>query len=216
MRKKAGTVDPQSAFCEVCLKGVPVSEASMAEGRDFIAYFCGNACYDRWHARVELLLWVERRFGVALPENALQQAETPRDLLAAPGSACAGSRPPAPLTLEDVQAEPAEAGTLLEVLDWHLREHADRTQIIFLSDAGEEEISYAALKAGAAASGRSLAFFPEGTFTRVSALRPFHLGAFAAAVTPRDLARAGILRHCGEPGIGSALDTDQLQAGRPG
>jgi len=109
-------------------------------------------------ARVELLLRVERRFGVSLPENTLQQAETPRDLLAALGSASTGARLMAlaarrvtPLPLEDVQAEPAEAGTLLEVLDWHLREHADRTQIIFLSDFGEEEISYAALKAGAAA-----------------------------------------------------------------
>ena len=107
--------------------------------------------------------------------------------------------------------------------------------------------------AEAAARGRSLAFFPEGTFTRVPALRPFHLGAFAAAVQAgvpvvpvairgsrallragqwfprraalrvtigapipppagapdafaaavslRDLARAEILRHCGEPGI---------------
>ncbi|HVK54248.1 MAG TPA: AMP-binding protein [Burkholderiales bacterium] len=32
-----------------------------------------------------------------------------------------------------------------------------------------------------ARSGRSLVFFPEGTFTRAPGLRPFHLGAFAAA-----------------------------------
>ncbi len=55
--------------------------------------------------------------------------------------------------------------------------------------------------AAAAARGRSLAFFPEGTFTRVPALVPFHLGAFAAAVRLRDLARAEILRHCGEPAV---------------
>ncbi len=109
-------------------------------------------------ARVELLLRVERRFGVALPENTLQRAETPRDLLAALGSASAAPRPPppsarraAPLPSEDATAEPTDAGTLLEALDWHLREHADRTQIIYLSDAGEEEISYAALQAGAMA-----------------------------------------------------------------
>ncbi len=33
--------------------------------------------------------------------------------------------------------------------------------------------------------GRSLAFFPEGTFTRVPGLRPFRLGAFAAAARAR-------------------------------
>ncbi len=89
-------------------------------------------------ARVELLLRAERRFGVSLPENTLQRAETPRDLLAALGSASTSARPAAlaaqraaPLPPEGLQAEPADAGTLLEVLDWHLREHADRTQIIF-------------------------------------------------------------------------------------
>jgi 1-acyl-sn-glycerol-3-phosphate acyltransferase len=32
-----------------------------------------------------------------------------------------------------------------------------------------------------ARSGRSLLFFPEGTFTRISGLQPFHMGAFVAA-----------------------------------
>jgi 1-acyl-sn-glycerol-3-phosphate acyltransferase len=35
--------------------------------------------------------------------------------------------------------------------------------------------------ANRAREGRSLMFFPEGTFTRVPGLRPFHLGAFIAA-----------------------------------
>ncbi|MGH8509776.1 MAG: AMP-binding protein [Gammaproteobacteria bacterium] len=35
--------------------------------------------------------------------------------------------------------------------------------------------------AGALRSGRSLLFFPEGTFSRVPALLPFHMGAFIAA-----------------------------------
>src|SRR5690606_11418120 len=57
-------------------------------------------------ARVELLLRVERAFGVALPENSLNVAQTPRDLLNAVDSAraadfparshCAGRRAPAP------------------------------------------------------------------------------------------------------------------------
>jgi 1-acyl-sn-glycerol-3-phosphate acyltransferase len=36
-----------------------------------------------------------------------------------------------------------------------------------------------------AARGRSLAYFPEGTFRRMSGLLPFHLGAFVAAVHAR-------------------------------
>lgn len=110
-------------------------------------------------ARVELLLRVERAFGVTLPENTLQLAETPRDLLTALASASARAgalRPAAtPATLlpplEGVQAEPTAAVTLLEVLDWHVREHADRTQIVCLADAGEEHVSYAQLKRNAAA-----------------------------------------------------------------
>ena len=43
----------------------------------------------------------------------------------------------------------------------------------------------AARLAAAVAGGRSLAFFPEGTFTPRPGLRSFHLGAFAAAAHAR-------------------------------
>ena len=124
-------------------------------------------------ARVELLLRIERRFDVALPERTLQEAATPRDLLhalrsarpvaraaalgarAAPLSAAAAATQAA---TEESGAEDAEepagplaAATLQEVLDWHLRAHPDRTQIIFLAEAGETAITYAMLHAGAAA-----------------------------------------------------------------
>lgn len=108
-------------------------------------------------ARVELLLRIERAFGVTFPEDTLQVAETPRDLLAALRSADRkGWRPSLtaralPVAPEAAAAAPENATTLLEVLDWHLREHPGRTQITYLSDAGEEVISYARLKAGAAA-----------------------------------------------------------------
>ena len=48
MSKLSKPADPQSVFCEVCLKQVPKSEALMTEGRDYVAYFCSNTCYDRW------------------------------------------------------------------------------------------------------------------------------------------------------------------------
>lgn len=37
--------------CEVCLKEVPVSEATIAEATDYFTYFCGLACYERWKHR---------------------------------------------------------------------------------------------------------------------------------------------------------------------
>lgn len=40
--------EPEKVFCEVCLKAVPKSAASMAEARDQIAYFCGLDCYRKW------------------------------------------------------------------------------------------------------------------------------------------------------------------------
>ncbi|TAK80389.1 MAG: DUF3330 domain-containing protein [Betaproteobacteria bacterium] len=38
----------ERVFCEVCLKEVPKSEAAMAEARDYVAYFCGLGCYQKW------------------------------------------------------------------------------------------------------------------------------------------------------------------------
>ena len=39
--------------CEVCLKEVPASEASSAEGRDYVLYFCGTDCYHQWEGGKE-------------------------------------------------------------------------------------------------------------------------------------------------------------------
>jgi len=51
MRKRTKSADPQSVFCEVCTKRVPKADAMVTEGRDFTAYFCSNACYDRWQGQ---------------------------------------------------------------------------------------------------------------------------------------------------------------------
>jgi len=48
---KARSADPQSVFCEVCMKRVPLAEALIAEGRDFTAHFCSNTCYERWRGQ---------------------------------------------------------------------------------------------------------------------------------------------------------------------
>lgn len=34
--------------CEVCLKEVPITEATIAEATDYFAYFCGLECYEKW------------------------------------------------------------------------------------------------------------------------------------------------------------------------
>lgn len=108
-------------------------------------------------ARVELLLRIERAFGVSLAEQTLATAETPRDLLRAVVTAGALPRPAAPTEVretvaEKIQATPDHAATLMEILDWHVAAHPRRTHIILHSEgAQEEDISYQALHQGAAA-----------------------------------------------------------------
>jgi hypothetical protein len=48
MTKRTKSMDPQSVFCEVCLKRVPKSDALTDEARDHVAHFCGATCYERW------------------------------------------------------------------------------------------------------------------------------------------------------------------------
>ena len=50
MVQETTVVEAQSAFCEVCAKVLPRSAALIAETKDYVAYFCGEACYAKWHA----------------------------------------------------------------------------------------------------------------------------------------------------------------------
>ena len=34
--------------CEKCLKEIPKSEAKIAEATDYVLYFCGLECYEKW------------------------------------------------------------------------------------------------------------------------------------------------------------------------
>lgn len=113
-------------------------------------------------ARMEVLSRVENRFGVKLSEQVFADAETPRDLLRAILSAEAlEETPTAPevsaVTLEESQAIPDHAHTLVEVLDWHAQVHPERPHIKLYQDEGEgETITYGALKKGAEAIARGL------------------------------------------------------------
>jgi len=96
-------------------------------------------------ARVELILRIQRRFGIDLPQDTLTRAETPRDLLEAVQKGTSGAVRQAPrpsvAPLESAREEAAEATTLLEVIDWHVRRQPDRIQIVHLSEHGEQPIA---------------------------------------------------------------------------
>ena len=104
--------------------------------------------------RAELLLRLEKAFGVRLPSRTLVTAETPRDLLRAvqAGSALSSVAPQpmaAPLA-EAPAATPDHAQTLLEALEWHVATHPERRHLTLLAEteAGptEEPLTYRELR----------------------------------------------------------------------
>ncbi len=105
--------------------------------------------------RVELLARLEAAFDVALPEQLLASAETPRDLLRAVLGAgdrrqARGAPEAVAVTLGEAEAAPHGAETLVEVLDWHVRTHAERPHIRLYADEGEGDvITYGELWRGA-------------------------------------------------------------------
>ena len=42
------STDMQRVACQICQKEVPKSEAKVSEATDYIMYFCGLDCYERW------------------------------------------------------------------------------------------------------------------------------------------------------------------------
>src|SRR5690242_7239270 len=81
-------------------------------------------------ARMELLLRIQRRFGVRLAEEQALGAETPRALLAALAAApaaapeaAASPAPPAQPAAARVSLPPAETPTLLDALAWYAAAH---------------------------------------------------------------------------------------------
>jgi len=103
-------------------------------------------------ARAELLLRVEKHFGLALPESIFAEAESVRDLLSALQDTSAprvslGKIRAKMAKPETVDSFPQQAATLLDVLNWHVSKHPDRPHIQIYSDAGDGEvISYLQLR----------------------------------------------------------------------
>ncbi|MGH7337757.1 MAG: acyl carrier protein, partial [Myxococcota bacterium] len=100
-------------------------------------------------ARAELMLRLERAFGVRLPEEKVWEAQTGRDLL----DAIAGAGPARaaqeeigektrPVPDSEAIGEPRDAQTLMEVLDWHAARHGQRTHVMLLEeDQNDEKLS---------------------------------------------------------------------------
>jgi acyl carrier protein len=105
--------------------------------------------------RTELLMRIERGFDIALPEQALASAETPRDLLlfinrASPRVTDAGP-PSRPLT-RGPGVSSTHAQTLTEVLDWQALMHPNKLHIyLYGENDSSETLTYANLREGARA-----------------------------------------------------------------
>jgi len=113
-------------------------------------------------ARVELVLRLEREFGVSLPEQALASSETPRDLLRfllasrgqAPQSA---DRTVASLAQSADVRPPERAQTLAEALEYHVERQPERLTVFLYEDEKETQITYRGLWEGALAYASALA-----------------------------------------------------------
>jgi 1-acyl-sn-glycerol-3-phosphate acyltransferase len=104
--------------------------------------------------RVELLLRIERAFGVRLADSVMAEAATPRDLAAAVAQASSVAatltRTPIVLPATPGLPAPATARTLVDVLHWHADRTPDRPHIYLREDGGHDTpITYGALLAGA-------------------------------------------------------------------
>ncbi len=98
--------------------------------------------------RVELIMRLEREFGGTLPEAALAEAETARDLLALLGDTESASSAVSTTLLQEsaVGGVPEVAKTLVEVLEWHVTRQAARTHVLLYTEGVRTEtISYGAL-----------------------------------------------------------------------
>jgi acyl carrier protein len=96
-------------------------------------------------AQVELLVRIEKTFNISLSEQILVTVDTVRDLLRAVLSSSAGkriavAREISAIKLAEVDDTPLMAETLVEVLEWHLKNHADRPHIRFYSDQDEDDV----------------------------------------------------------------------------
>ncbi|CAB3638598.1 2-succinylbenzoate--CoA ligase [Paraburkholderia phenoliruptrix] len=136
-------------------------------------------------ARTELLGRIEKALGVRFPLEVFGQALTPRDLLRALDGNASG-RPAPPVGAVELSARggaldpPSDAGTLVEVLQWHASRRPERTHIVVLEDdASSHAITYAALHAAALRVSRGLRELGVGPGDTVALMLPTGSDYFA-------------------------------------
>lgn len=44
-------VELEQIACDICMKEVPISEATVAEATDYVVHFCGLDCYQKWRSQ---------------------------------------------------------------------------------------------------------------------------------------------------------------------
>ena len=141
-------------------------------------------------ARVELLMRVQRAFGVDLPEDTLSRAQTPRDLLdavlradrrAVPSRRAESGAPPrGTAVLPAAGDEAVQARTLVDVLRWHASRSPARTVIVYSGDAADEPITAGGLLASATRVAAGLQQRGVEPGQRVAMMLPTCPGYFAA------------------------------------
>ena len=139
--------------------------------------------------RVELLLRIEKAFGVRLADAVMEEASTPRDLARAVREGAPGGirAEPEPARLPGPGASaPASAATLVDVLAWHTQARPERTHILLQQDSGGElPITYGDLWHGAqaaAAGFRRLGVDPGAAVALMLRTEPAFFEAFFGAL----------------------------------
>ncbi len=135
--------------------------------------------------RAELVLRIERAFRMRLPAQTIGEAETVHDLAqaleqASPMQERVGLGPPAS-ALPSVSAA-TKARTLIEVLEWHVARHPDRTHLTVLEDETtiSGALTYGELAAKALAVGRGLIMRDIVPGDRVAVMLPTGVEFFVA------------------------------------
>jgi acyl carrier protein len=110
--------------------------------------------------RVELLLRLERAFGVRLADSVMAEASTPRDLVSAVQTAApaiAEAVPTVRVGATPARSAPAATRSLVEALRWHAEHTPDRVHIHLRNDDGSETpITYGELATASTAVGAGL------------------------------------------------------------
>ena len=136
-------------------------------------------------SRAELLLRLNRKFKVQLPERLLGEVSRPRDLVnavlaAGAAVAPASPRPVSPFTLGSVD-EPVEAKTLVDALAQHAKRYGEREHVLLWRAEGPAEVlTYHELYHAARAAAGGLIERGVGSGDRIAIMLPTSRDFFVA------------------------------------